>query len=268
MSYDRAYICHGIDRQSWTEKREAEKAGRGAEFSAEGKVLYEKGSFVVLNAGANCCFDELYLFDNPAHAKEFFGSVSISRESVLRGIPAGFQDIALHIKGRLVARKELSATEVVDPDCFVIDESTERLLEPMDEPTSDGSNSFDLYLNEEKPMNVVMEYKLDEEADNTIWIGEDKALHVMLDTDGIWKIKDKTPIIKEDIHILYNSRHDVTDEQLGKLMIEHWHKVGCPRLQEIPRTSTEYYEAMPWAPKEIVDRYQRYVAKRDEQASF
>ena len=117
-------------------------------------------------------------------------------------------------------------------------------------------------------MKIVMEYKLDEEADNTIWIGEDKALHVMLDTDSIWKIKDKTPIISEDIHILYNSRNDVTDEQLGKLMLEHWHKAGCPQLRDIPPTSTEYYEVMPWAPKPIVDCYQRYIAQCDERASF
>jgi hypothetical protein len=117
-------------------------------------------------------------------------------------------------------------------------------------------------------MKIVMEYKLDGEADDTIWIGEDKALRVILDTDGIWKIKDKTPIIKEDIHILYNSRNDVTDEQLGKLTLEHWHGAGCPRLQEIPRASTEYCEAMPWAPKPIVDCYQRFRGIGKEQASF
>ena len=143
MSYDRVHVCHGIDRQSWTERREAEQAGHGDEFDVEAGGLHREGNFVVLSAGANFLFDELYLFAKADHAREFFRSGFISRESVLSGIPVGFQNIALHIKGRLVARKELSATEVVDPDCFVIDESTERLLELMGEPASDGSNSFD-----------------------------------------------------------------------------------------------------------------------------
>lgn len=122
MSYDRVYVCHGLERESWTERRQAEQAGHDDHFAAEAWVLHQKGAFVVLSARANFCFDELYLFGQPEHARQFFASGFILRECIIGDVSVGFQHVELYLDGHLVASKYLSATEIHSKGLFRADE--------------------------------------------------------------------------------------------------------------------------------------------------
>ena len=121
MSCDRIYTCQGTTWNSWVESYEAEREGRAAEFWARKNDLYQKGNFVVLSARANCLIDELYLFDDPEHAREFFASGFILRERSGE-VLVGFQEISLYLRGRLIAGKTLSPTEVYDDSFFLGDD--------------------------------------------------------------------------------------------------------------------------------------------------
>jgi len=62
MSFDRFWVCTTADRATWTERRQAERQARRAEFDAELARLQKQGHVV----GANYSFDELYVFEREA----------------------------------------------------------------------------------------------------------------------------------------------------------------------------------------------------------
>jgi hypothetical protein len=106
MSYDRVYLCRTLDPNTWSEKRQMESEGHLEQFNAEADCLYMKGDFVVLVAGANFMFDELYLFEQPEDAERFYETDFVGRESIIDDKPCGFEKVALYRSGKCVAQKE------------------------------------------------------------------------------------------------------------------------------------------------------------------
>jgi hypothetical protein len=109
MSYDRVYLCPTGDPNTWSERRQMAKQGRSEGFDAEADHLREKGDFVVLVAGANLMFGELYLFEQPEDANRFYEVDFASRESIVDGKSMGFQEISLYRSGKCVATKSQPA---------------------------------------------------------------------------------------------------------------------------------------------------------------
>jgi hypothetical protein len=109
MSYDRVYLCPTGDPNTWSERRQVAEQGRSVEFDAEADLLHKKGDFVVLVAGANLMFGELYLFKQPEDANQFYEVDFAGRESIVDGKAMGFQEISLYRSGKLVATKSQPA---------------------------------------------------------------------------------------------------------------------------------------------------------------
>lgn len=107
MSYDRIYLCRSLDERTWDEVLFGERQGRSEEeLESEHGRLYKKGDFVVLSAGVNFGFDEIYLFEQRADAERFYRTDFASRECVMDQGRCGFQEISLYRGGRLVATKD------------------------------------------------------------------------------------------------------------------------------------------------------------------
>jgi hypothetical protein len=72
--------------------------GLREEFHALYNRLYKQGHYVVLSAGNNCLFDELFLFEDASNAKTFFESGFLAWESFVEGDEegCGFQEVSLY----------------------------------------------------------------------------------------------------------------------------------------------------------------------------
>lgn len=66
MSYDRIWIKSNNFAEKWVERRQADRNKLGVAFDYHFDRLRQKGDYVVLVAGENLCFDELFLSDAPS----------------------------------------------------------------------------------------------------------------------------------------------------------------------------------------------------------
>jgi hypothetical protein len=105
MSYDRVWICRSLDPKDCVERAAMKSAGKGTEFENESGRLYAKGDYVVLVAGRNCCFDELYLFERASDADQFYRDGLRRQECIVDGERMGFLEVSLYHSGRRVAAK-------------------------------------------------------------------------------------------------------------------------------------------------------------------
>ena len=106
MSYDRTWIESSEEPKGWLERREAEQTSRGREFDVRADRLHRQGHFVVLAAGANFAFDELFLFEDSARAMAFYESGFSLWECVSGdGNSLGFQEVSLYEDGWRIASK-------------------------------------------------------------------------------------------------------------------------------------------------------------------
>jgi hypothetical protein len=105
MGYDRIWIFQGTD--AWLERRAACKRKMELDFDLEAERLYNQGHSVVLRAGRNLLFDEIFLFERAADANEFYNFGYQGWESYLDGEDegCGFQEIARFRKGKLIRTK-------------------------------------------------------------------------------------------------------------------------------------------------------------------
>jgi hypothetical protein len=113
MRYDRVRIRFNQDpRTVWRERSQAEENNVGEEFDAFCDALYTQGTYVVLVAGKNYCFDELFLFADVAEAWEFYDHGFQAWESFPEGDNEGygFQEVSLYERGRRIATKSCEPT--------------------------------------------------------------------------------------------------------------------------------------------------------------
>lgn len=112
----------------------------------------------------------------------------------------------------------------------------------------------------------IMQYKLTEDASDMLWLfEEDGNVHVVLETDGWWKIPDKGAVIDQHAAELYNSQTDVTGCALGELMLQCWHAAGCPRAEMSAPPTEELYATMVWAPEPVLEYYRRVSQKASQE---
>ena len=107
MSYDRIWIEDCKHQGEWQERSNAERDGLLEEFITQFDRLYSQGHYVVLVAGANFCFDELFLFEASANAQDFYDSEFLAWESFPEADDegCGFQEVSLYVSGLRVATK-------------------------------------------------------------------------------------------------------------------------------------------------------------------
>jgi hypothetical protein len=74
--------------------------------------LYKQGNFVVLSAGKNFAFDELFVFEDAPNARAFYETGYSAFESFIGDDDEGygFQEVALYRDGRRIARKSCAPT--------------------------------------------------------------------------------------------------------------------------------------------------------------
>jgi hypothetical protein len=107
MSYDRIWVERSGHPKRFLERYKAEEMGLNIEFDALFDRLYEQGHFVVLSAGKNFLFDEVFLFEDASDARTFYKSGFLKWESFI-GDDAegcGFQEVSLYRARRRVASK-------------------------------------------------------------------------------------------------------------------------------------------------------------------
>src|SRR5665213_1142535 len=111
MSSDRIWVQSSEHPGGWLERRTAEKRDLGNEFEGHFNRLYAQGHYVVLVAGKNYCFDELFLFETGADAQHFYSKGFANWESFIGDDDegCGFQKISLFRGGSRVATKSCSA---------------------------------------------------------------------------------------------------------------------------------------------------------------
>jgi hypothetical protein len=116
MSYDKIWIKRSEHPEEWLERSSAAKKNLNDEFNSNFDRLYTQGHFVVLVAGKNFLFDELFLFESSASAQNFYDSGFINWESFMGGDNegCGFQEISLYSGGHLVATKSCEPTMLIE----------------------------------------------------------------------------------------------------------------------------------------------------------
>jgi hypothetical protein len=112
MRFDRVWVQCSGNREQLHERRAAEKEGLSEEFDAHYERLYRQGNFVVLSAGKNFAFDELFLFQTSADAEDFYNTGFMKFESFIGDDDEGFgfDQISLSQGGRLVHTKSTAPT--------------------------------------------------------------------------------------------------------------------------------------------------------------
>jgi hypothetical protein len=114
--------------------------GRSEEFRSECERLHQKGNFVVLIAGANFMFDDLYLFEEPTDAERFYQKDFAGRESMIDDKPCGFQEISLYRHGKLVSTKAQPSSD--DQSAPVNREQSQKELATTDNALESGDNDL------------------------------------------------------------------------------------------------------------------------------
>jgi hypothetical protein len=113
MSYDRIWIERKEYPGGWLERGEAEKKNLNEEFYTNYSRLHAQGHAVVLLAGKNHLFDELFLFESLSGAYQFYEHDFQKWESFLGDDDegCGFQEVSLYQDGHLVATKSSAPTK-------------------------------------------------------------------------------------------------------------------------------------------------------------
>jgi hypothetical protein len=113
MNYDRMWIKCPEHLGAWHGRSEAEEYNDGDEFEATCDRLYSQGHFVVLSDGQNFIFDEMFLFQTPTEAQEFYDRGFRAREWVAEEDDEGreFQEISLYKDRRRIAAKSWAPTK-------------------------------------------------------------------------------------------------------------------------------------------------------------
>jgi hypothetical protein len=107
MSYDRISFRNPSIPDKWLTLCPGENLAQ--EIEQEYTRLCERGNEVVVAAGKNLLIDELFLFQDPADAKEFYEAGYRQWEFFDDGEEEGygFDHVELYLGGSFVARKEL-----------------------------------------------------------------------------------------------------------------------------------------------------------------
>jgi len=113
VSWDRIWI-ETEDGSGLIERSEAERAGHFEQFSDDLIRLYDSGYVVVLVAGKNFRFDELFLFRTAGLARDLHHHGYRSWESFIGDSreECGFQEVTLYEQGRNVKTKSAPSTEL------------------------------------------------------------------------------------------------------------------------------------------------------------
>jgi hypothetical protein len=112
MSYDRIRIRTCQYPTGWLERRQAATMDLNEQFELTFIRLYAQGHFVVLVAGKNYCFDELFLFETAAEATDCYDSGFVMWESYIGDDEGcGFQEVSLYRGGHMVATKSCAPTK-------------------------------------------------------------------------------------------------------------------------------------------------------------
>ena len=114
MGYDRIYIESTEHPRGLLERREATTRNMSDHFYKKFNRLRGQGHFVTLTAGKNHLFDELFLFESPSNAREFFEYGYQKWESSIgdEDQGCGFQGVSLYRDGHLVATKSSAPTKL------------------------------------------------------------------------------------------------------------------------------------------------------------
>ena len=98
-------------------------------------------------------------------------------------------------------------------------------------------------------MAAIMEYKLDADAGNILWISDEGD--VILEIGGVWKSgRDlgKDDLLEDPKLRLYVNR-DVTRTEIGLAVLLHWKEQGCPTKNIHRRPTKAYCAEMACAPE-------------------
>ncbi len=110
MGYDRIWIKTVDLADAWLERRQADEKDLSKEFDRHHKRLREQGDFIVLVAGKNLAFDELFLSDNSSVLLYLYEHEFSRWQSFLDDAEegCGFQEVSLYQAGRLKATKAVA----------------------------------------------------------------------------------------------------------------------------------------------------------------
>jgi hypothetical protein len=115
-------------------------------------------------------------------------------------------------------------------------------------------------------MTAIMEYKLNENASDIVWLArKDDGIRVMLETDGWWKVTGNRELWKREPHDFYNNQTDVTDTPFGRLVLREWEAAASPTCECTDDPTGEYCSNMSWAPESVVAHYRRAIEVASEQ---
>ena len=116
MGYDRTWIESTEHPRGLLERREAAKKNLSDDFHANFSRLYAQGHFVVLVAGKNHLFDELFLFEDVSGACQFYERGFQKWESFIGDDDegCGFQEVSLYRDGHLADTKSWAPTKRIE----------------------------------------------------------------------------------------------------------------------------------------------------------
>jgi hypothetical protein len=83
MSFDRVWIRSNQHPGGWLESSQAEKLNISSDFGMACERLFTQGHYVVLEAGKNFTFDQLFLFETGIDAQDFFDRGFMKWESFI-----------------------------------------------------------------------------------------------------------------------------------------------------------------------------------------
>ena len=107
MSMDKVWLCPSIDRKTWSERGQMEKAEQTEEFRRDYERLHGLGNYVTLSHGGQVAIDEIYLFTSETDAKEFYSTGCLNRQYVNDGKGLGFQEVVLFLSGAKADSKDV-----------------------------------------------------------------------------------------------------------------------------------------------------------------
>lgn len=115
MGYDRIRIKSN-EHGGWLERGQADSLNLSEEFAIAFNRLYTQGHFVVLEAGTNYVFDELFLFESGADAQKFYEADFKEWESFIGNNDegCGFQGVSLYSDGLMLATKSHAPSKRIE----------------------------------------------------------------------------------------------------------------------------------------------------------
>jgi hypothetical protein len=129
MSWERIWI-EVEGGGAFLERSDAERAGKFEQFREDLQLLYDEGARVLLVAGMDHHFEQLFLFRDASAARKFFSSGYRDWESFAGdgSEGCGFEEITLHEKGKKIRTKSAAPTvRKLAPDTTSQPDSEQRL---------------------------------------------------------------------------------------------------------------------------------------------